>query len=82
MKALERVRGNPELLGRVLQAAVECAWGYVDCASIVKRDGDVEWMDLDIDFSDVSDDVQLLIDLGLAEIHSEHPAWVREIAKL
>jgi hypothetical protein len=82
VKALDLVKGNPDLLRRVLELAVETAWGCVDSCSITQPDGDVRWMDLDIDFCDVSDEVQLLIDLGLAEIHPEHPAWVREIAKL
>jgi hypothetical protein len=76
------LKEKPDLLQRVLEAAVESAWSYVESCSITQSDGNVEWMGLDVDFEDVSLNVQLLVDLGLAEICPQHPAWVREIAIL
>lgn len=79
---MQELAEKPELLRRVLETAVDAAWGFIDSGSLNKLEGDIEWMDLGHDFDSRAQDVDLLIDLGLLGVHPAHSTWVREIATL
>ena len=64
------------------EMAIDACWGYIESASIGQLENGIEWMDVSDELHNHEDEFRLLIALGLAEVHSEHPTWIREIATL
>lgn len=65
-----------------LQIAVDACWSAIESASLGEMEGDIEWMNVTDELAIVEDEFRLLLALKLAEVHPNHPAWIREIAEL
>jgi hypothetical protein len=75
------MRGE-ELNQLALEMAIDGAWCVIKCHSVSEIDGNIQWMNVTDDLERLSDEFKLLCELRLAEIHPDHPAWIREIAEL
>ncbi len=80
--SLLRQTESPEMTRLAVKLAVDAAWSGVECASIVEREGETEWFNVGEDAESLEDEMRLLVGLKLAEIHPEHPEWIREVAEL
>jgi hypothetical protein len=86
----EMILSDADLRRRILEIAVDAAWGIIESNSVSEYDGakgGTEWMDLGDLWMDLGDfradtEVELLRELGLLAVHPAHANWVREIAEL
>lgn len=79
----ETVLQNPELRRRLIEMGVDYCWGVIDSSSVKEIEGETEWFALDDDdLETLSDEIEVLIDLSLAEQHATNVNWIRVIASL
>lgn len=72
-----------EIMQLTTEVAVDASWVAIRSEAVWPEGEDVEWLDVGEEgLERVADEVKLLVALRLAEIHPEHPTWIREIAEL
>lgn len=71
-----------ELNRLALEYAIDNCWSFIDGASVTVEENGVTWFDMGADAADLEDEITLLVGFRLAEVHPQHPAWIREIAEL
>lgn len=65
-----------------LEIAVDSCWSAIECDSLPVVEAGVEWKDVGDDIHHLTDEFTLLTELKLAEVHPQHPEWIREVAEL
>lgn len=83
---LKHRRLNPvsaEIERLAFEMAIDGAWALIESYSLAELDGQNEWMNAtdEHDSAALGDAFKLLLGLHLAEVHPDHPAWIREIAE-
>ena len=62
--------------------AVEYCWSVIESAAVHEEQGEALWFNVGSDLGNLKDEFRLLTALDLAEVHPDHPDWIREVAEL